>query len=303
MRKSLGRSAALIAAVLVTTQVTGCGGDGAQASGSRVEVVASTNVYADIAAAVGGDFVHISSFISSPAQDPHSYEASGRNILTVSSADVVIENGGGYDDFMDQLLDSAGGDPIVVNVVDVSGLDQNPPSGAFNEHVWYSLPVVQKAADAMASAFAKADPDHKREYMDNADSFDASVQKLVDREASAENDLAGMSVAITEPVPGYMLDALGLVNATPPEFSEAVEEGNDVAVSVLKQTLDLFADHKVRALVYNEQTTGPVTEQVLQAARDAGVPVVPVTETLPEGESYVSWMTSNLDRIAAAVQR
>jgi zinc/manganese transport system substrate-binding protein len=302
VRKPLGRSAALIAAVLVTTQVTGCDDGGAHASGSRVEVVASTNVYADIASTVGGDRVHTTSFVSSPDQDPHSYEASGRNILAVSKADLVIENGGGYDDFMDQLLASAGGDPIVVNVVDISGLDQNPASGAFNEHVWYSLPVAQKAADAIASALSRADPDHQSEYRDNANAFDASVQKLIDREASAKQDLAGMSVAITEPVPGYMLDALSLVNATPPEFSEAIEEGNDVAVSVLKQTLDLFADHKVVALVYNEQTTGPVTEQALKAARDAGVPVVPVTETLPAGESYVSWMTSNLDRIAAAVQ-
>ena len=108
-------------------------------------------------------------------------------------------------------------------------------------------------------------------------------------------------MAITEPVPGYVLDALGAQNRTPEEFSEAIEEGGDVAPAVLQETLDLFSSGQVKALVYNEQTTGAETEQVLQAAQDAGVAVVPVTETLPDGEDYISWMQSNVDAIAGAL--
>jgi zinc/manganese transport system substrate-binding protein len=108
-------------------------------------------------------------------------------------------------------------------------------------------------------------------------------------------------VAVTEPVPGYLLDALGADDRTPPAFSAAIEEGGDVAPAVLQETLGLVTGGQVRALVYNAQTTGPATEQVLAAARQAGVAVVPVTETLPGGEDYVSWMRGNLDAVAAAL--
>ncbi len=112
---------------------------------------------------------------------------------------------------------------------------------------------------------------------------------------------AGRGAAVTEPVPDYLLAELGLENLTPPEFSEAVEEGTDVAPAVLQETLDLFADGSVTLLAYNEQTTGPVTEQVLAAAEAAGVAVVSMTETLPEGDDYLSWMSANLDAIEGAL--
>jgi zinc/manganese transport system substrate-binding protein len=98
-----------------------------------------------------------------------------------------------------------------------------------------------------------------------------------------------------------MTQALGLRNATPAKFSEAVEEGGDVAPRVLQDTLSLFSGHKVSALVYNEQTSGPVTEKVEAAAKDAGVPIVGVTETLPEGQDYLTWMSHNLEAIASAL--
>ena len=112
---------------------------------------------------------------------------------------------------------------------------------------------------------------------------------------------AGKGVAITEPVPLYLLEAVGLRNETPPAFSAAVEEGNDVSASVLKQTLDLFSGGKVAALVYNEQTSGPITEAVKKAAQTAGIPVVPVTETLPQGKTYIAWMSENLMNLKQAL--
>lgn len=111
----------------------------------------------------------------------------------------------------------------------------------------------------------------------------------------------GEAVAITEPVPLYMTEAAGLVNKTPEEFSEAIEEGDDVPARTMQETLALFSDQQVEALIYNEQTSGPQTEQVQQAAKSAGIPVVPVTETLPGGEDYVSWMTANLDALSSAL--
>jgi zinc/manganese transport system substrate-binding protein len=280
--------------------LAGCGGGSNGATDSAgISVVASTNVYASITQAIGGDFVSATSFIESPDQDPHSYEASGRDILAVSKADLVIENGGGYDDFMDTLLDSATGDARVLNVVDQSGLPSDV--SGFNEHVWYNLPVIQKTADAIANELSTIEPSHADDFKANASAFDRDLQALIDREAELRPQLRGKPVAVTEPVPGYMLDALGLKNVTPVAFTEAVEEGNDVAVSVLAQTLDLAKKHRIDALVYNEQTTGAVTDQFQDAAKGAGIPVVGVTETLPAGDDYITWMRDNLDRIAGAV--
>src|SRR5262249_12236331 len=108
-------------------------------------------------------------------------------------------------------------------------------------------------------------------------------------------------VAITESVPLYLLHACGLVNRTPVEFTQAVEEGTDASPRVAQATLDLFRKHAVQLLVYNAQTAGPQTDQVISAARDNHVPVVAVTETLPGSISYVQWMRGILHHVATAV--
>lgn len=113
----------------------------------------------------------------------------------------------------------------------------------------------------------------------------------------------GDEVAYTEPVPGYLFDAMGLDNVTPDDFSEAIEEGDDVPPAALNATLKLFTSGEAKLLAYNEQTSSPETEQVQQAAEDADVPVVGVTETLPKGEDYVSWQQANIDAVKAALTK
>ena len=108
-------------------------------------------------------------------------------------------------------------------------------------------------------------------------------------------------VAVTEPVPLYLLEAAGLRNETPEAFSEAIEEGDDVAPRTMRETLGLFGGGKVKALVSNAQTSGPQTEQVEKAARDHGVAVVPVTETLPSGQDYIGWMAGTIAALGKAL--
>ena len=306
-------SAAVAASSLLL--LSACGGsDDAAAAGTAgssapassadgVSVVASTNVYGDIVSAIGGDDVEVTSVISDPSADPHSYEADTRTQLAVSDADLVIANGGGYDDFMQTLLSSSDSKAQVIDVVELSGREAEAEAAGeeLNEHVWYDFETVLKLSDEVVSSLSAIDPDHASDYAANGADFSEQVQGLIDSEAADQPKTSGAGVAITEPVPGYLLDALGAENRTPEEFSEAIEEGGDVAPAVLQETLDLFTGGQVKALVYNEQTTGPETEQVLSAAEAAGVAVVPVTETLPEGEDYVSWMQSNIDAVAAAL--
>jgi zinc/manganese transport system substrate-binding protein len=332
MRSNSTRILLVAGSAAFALALTGCSASAAEgdAADGTVAVVASTNVYGDIAAQIGGDLVSVTSLIDSAAQDPHSYEASAQDQLALSKAALVIENGGGYDPFIDSLLSASdNGDVAVVNATDASGLldadhseedhaaeeesteehseeehsedDGHNHIEGFNEHVWYSFHGMEHVAEEIAHQLSEIDADNAATYEQNLASF---VGKIAELEATAEELHAtteGQGVAITEPVPLYLLEEVGLTNLTPEDFSEAIEEGTDVAPLVLQETLALFDANSVSLLAYNEQTAGSETEQVAAAAEEAGVPVVSFTETLPDGADYFSWMTENLEAISAAV--
>lgn len=279
-------------------------------------VVASTNVYGSIARAVGGDRITVTSLITDPAADPHSYESTPADALAVGRARVVVLNGGGYDDFMAKLVESAGGERTVVDVGELSGLEPAGEAGPeeahgvaedghgeFNEHVWYSLPTVQKLATRLAADLSTADQPQAARYVADAEAFNGRVAALIERVDAL--DARGARVAVTEPLPGYLVEQAGLVDATPAEFAEAVEEDTDPPAPAVAQTLALFTGpDPVRVLIVNAQTRTPTTEQVRAAAVAAGVPVVEMTETLPEGTAdYVTWMGGQIDALAAALGR
>jgi zinc/manganese transport system substrate-binding protein len=219
----------------------------------------------------------------------------------VDRADVVIENGGGYDDFVGKLLgDSA--TRTRIDAVTVAG-SRAKVDGQPNEHVWYDFPTVAAVAGRIADALKTKDPAQAAIYQRNLKSFLDPLAGLEKREARLAKSHAGLGVAITEPVPLYLLRACGLINRTPAQFSEAVEEGADVAPRVLQQTLALFSTHQVQALVYNEQTVDVATVRVSRAAKMAGIPVVGMTETLPRGQSYLSWMSANITALENVLGR
>jgi zinc/manganese transport system substrate-binding protein len=343
MRLNAPRHVFLGGLAVAALALTGCAATpAADESNGTLSVVASTNVYGSIAESIGGDLVSVTSIITSAAQDPHSFEASAQDQLALSKADLVIENGGGYDPFIDTLLSAGSNDAPVVNASEASGLLEGDEHGhddeahddeaaddaastgsaseeaateeehseddghdhieGFNEHVWYSFHGVEHVAEEIAHQLSEIDADNAATYEKNYEAFAAQIEEL---EASAEalhSSTEGLGVAITEPVPLYLLEAAGFTNQTPDAFSEAIEEGTDVAPAVLQQTLALFSDASVSLLAYNSQTASPETEQVLAAAEQNGVAVVEFTETLPDGADYVSWMTDNLSAISAAVK-
>ena len=287
------RAGAALAAVLV---LAACGSASPPPAGPSV--VATTDVYGAVASAVGGPGVSVTSLIRSADADPHEYEPTPADALAVSRATVFIANGGGYDEFASKLFDAASAKPISVVVTSLSGGDSDAPD--FNEHVWYDLPTIKKLADYLATSLGTADQPNANRYLDNAKKFDAQVDALMAKVAAIKAKHAGTKVAITEPVPGYLLDAAGLVVVTPPEFSEAVEEGTDPPAAVVTANNATFAEAKV--LVENAQTTGPTTTQAEQAATANRVPVVKVTETLPDGVTdYVVWMSGQVDALGAAL--
>ncbi len=265
-----------------------------------IDIVASTDVYGAIAAEIGGAYVKVTALINSSVRDPHSFEANAHDLAAVSRADVVIENGAGYDGFMTRLRNAAGrSDASLIDVVRLSG--KRAVDGHLNEHVWYDLGTVQRLARRLAAALSRKDPRHAQIFLRDAAEFKANVTALQRSEAQLAATYRGQGVAVTEPVPRYLLDACGLVDKTPAQFTAAVEEETGVPVAALQQTLALIRTHAVRLLVYNSQTSGPETDTVVAAAKQAGVPLVGVTETLPAGMSFVGWMSGTLAALRSAL--
>jgi zinc/manganese transport system substrate-binding protein len=268
---------------------------------ATVNVVASTNVWGDVASQIGGSRVAVTSIIDNPDADPHEYQASSRNQLAISKAQVVIENGGGYDDFVDTMLKASGNASVkVLNAVEISG---HAATGGeeLNEHVWYDYATVAKVATDLKDAFTTASPADAATFEANTKSFVSSLDSLNGKAAALKAKDAGKGAAITEPVPLYLLDAMGLVNKTPDAFSEAIENDTDVPAKVLAETLALFSNHEVAVLAYNSQTAGPQTEKVLAAAKAAGIPAVPVQETLPSGMNFQEWQGGIIDALGQAL--
>jgi zinc/manganese transport system substrate-binding protein len=295
---------ALAMLALATGSLAACSSSAAGGASGAVSVVASTDVWGDVVAQVAGSLagskVQITSIITDPSADPHSYEASTRNELAISKADLIVENGGGYDDFVDRMRRSSGGSATLLDAVTISG--KKPVAGELNEHVWYDFPTVAKVAERIARALSSADRADAGTYRANAAAFVTKLVALEASEASIRAAHRGDGAAITEPVPVYLLDACGLVDRTPPEFSRAIENGTGVSPRVLQQTLALFSAHRVRLLAYNEQTSGVETDDAVAAAKAAGIPVVGVTETLPAGRDYLTWMRAILSAVSSALR-
>ncbi|WP_104136267.1 metal ABC transporter solute-binding protein, Zn/Mn family [Arthrobacter sp. ZGTC131] len=289
----------------------------APTAGNGIPVVTSTNVYGEIVESIGGDKVNVTAIISRTSQDPHSYEATAQDRLVISKAKLVVENGGGYDDFIHTMADDNNiPHDSIVSAAEVSGLvpasDSTPSAtaesghshdhGEFNEHVWYSPQAMSRVADAVAVKLGTIDPGSAAEFKANAASFKSGLTELEGKLAAIKKAHAGSRVAVTEPVPLYLLEAAGLDNRTPAEYTAAIEEGTDVSPAVLKAATALAASPETRMLAYNEQTDGPQTEALKNAAAAAGTPVVNFSETLPEGKTYLQWMADNVGNISKALE-
>ncbi|WP_394278539.1 metal ABC transporter solute-binding protein, Zn/Mn family [Microbacterium sp.] len=290
-------------------------------------VVASTSVYGSLAAAIGGESVEVVSIIDSLSQDPHSYEASARDQLTVADADLILENGGGYDAFIDALIDASGTDATVLTAVEYSHdypendghaddehaddehAEDDHDHGdhehieGFNEHVWYDPHTIAHLIEDIAHELGELDAGNAETYKANAAELVAGIQGLEASLAQIAADHEGEKIFVTEPVPVYLAAAAGLVDATPTAFSEAVEEGQDVAPATLLDARGILESGSIRAVVTNAQTGGAETKEIVSLAEKQGIPVVEVTELLPEGLDYVAWMQENIDALAGTLTR
>lgn len=288
--KPLKLVALAVGAILVSLTLTGCAP--AATSTGKLQIVASTNVWGDIAKQVGGDLVEVTSIIDSPNKDPHSYEATARDQLAVKKADLVIANGGGYDDFIETLSAAAGNKPIfrVNSSVTVVSWQEN-------EHLWYSLGAVGEVAMSLAATLGALDETNSVKYAENADAYADELNNLAAKYNDVYSANKGASYFGTEPLAVWLLKDLGMRNLTPNEFSEAIENETDVPPATMKASLDLIKSGKVNFLVINAQTENSQVQQIIDAARMAAVKAVVLSEILPADKNYIQWMTANLNSL------
>lgn len=280
-----------VAALALT--VAGCGTSGGEPTAAgKIAVVASTNVWGSVAMAVGADAVTVKSIIEDPSADPHAYETKPVDAAVLTEAKLVIYNGGGYDDFITGLVDTSAKDARTIEAFALSGKQGN-------EHVWYDLPTVKTVANKIAEQLGAVAPDRRDTFADNARSFDAKLDELIAKAAKIGETRPGTKVAATEPIAEYLLQTAGAKDVTPEEFAEAIEEETDPPAAAFAAMIDLVSGRQVAVLVNNVQAETPVTKSLKEAATKAGVPIVDVTETLPQGvSSYVDWMARQVDALA-----
>lgn len=279
---------AALLVVVATTTLTSCAS--APVESGKIQIVASTSTWADIASQIGGDLVEVTALIDDVNKDPHSYEASARDQLAVNNADIVIANGGGYDDFMNKLVDASNDSTKLFDSCE----QQSAVACATNEHIWYSINAVAAVAESLASRLIALDAPNEMSYSANRDAFLVNIEVLAAQLVDTFEVVQGMSAFTTEPLANLLLDNLGFQNKTPEEFAEAIENETDVPAKVMQDSLELINQQKVDYLVINAQTTSTQVDQIIEAARNAGVRAVVLSELLPEGKDYFSWMSAVL---------
>jgi zinc/manganese transport system substrate-binding protein len=269
------------------------------APGGAVTAIGAENEYASVISQLGGTYVRVTAVLSNPNTDPHTFESSASVTQEVSGAQLVVQNGVGYDSFMSKI--EAAAPSSARTVIDVQNLLRLPDSTP-NPHLWYSPSTMPAVAKAIAGALSRLQPAHAAFFAASLRRFDASLQPWYRAIAQFKAAYPGTPVATTEPVGDYLLQAAGTRNLTPFPFQADIMNGVDPSPQDVSLQDSLFSGHKVKVFVYNQQVTDTLTESFLSQARKYGIPVVGVYETMPApGYDYQSWMLAEVTALRKAV--
>lgn len=318
------RALAVALAVSLPLALSACGGNEQVASQSAapggdcpsapVDVVVSVDQWGDIVSQLGGACANVTTVLASSPGDPHDYEPAPSDAVAFEGAQLIVLNGGHYDEWAAQLAATSAPDAPVVNAVELAGdhaeerhdhaeeAGQDPHEhGEGNPHVWYSPAAVAAVADAVTAELSTQSADAAGYFADRHADFVGSMKPYDDAITAIKTGAAGKSYAASEGVFDDMAAALGLANRTPEGYQVAATNETEPSPADLDAFLGLLADRGVDVLIYNTQTEGSVPEQIRAAAEQAGVPVVEVTETLPSGaETFQDWQVAQLDALAKA---
>jgi zinc/manganese transport system substrate-binding protein len=263
-----------------------------------IKIVAAENFYGDIAKQIGGPDVSVTSILSNPDQDPHLFELSPSVARDVSATRIVIYNGIDYDPWMEKLLGAAlSDDRKTIVVADLIGkkIGDNP-------HIWYDPVTVSALAKKLSDTLIAEDLANKAGYEQRLARFEESLKPIHRKIGELRQRFAGTPVTATEPIFGYVFDALGMEvrNQT---FQLAVMNNTEPSASDVASFENDLKTHRVKLLVYNSQATDPTADRMRKIAKAAGIPVVAAVETAPADENYQSWMMNELDAVERALSK
>jgi len=286
---------AMIAALLAAGFVTAA----PAAEAAVVNAIGVENEYADVISQIGGKYVQVQAIETDPNTDPHTFEASPKVARQIAAAQLIVENGVGYDDWADKIM-SASRRPNrkVINVQKLLGLPDTTP----NPHLWYDPKTMPAVAKAVADELSGLNPAQAAYFHANADKFIASLEPWNVAIAAFKAKHDGTPIAVTEPVANYLLTAMGFDILTPFSLQKAIMDGNDPSPQDVTTQNDLFGGNKVKVFAYNQQVTDALTKSFLDLAKKNGIPVVGVYETMPTpGYNYQSWMMAEVAALEKAV--
>ncbi|MEY4367387.1 MAG: Manganese-binding lipoprotein MntA [Actinomycetota bacterium] len=323
--------ALFVALAVVPSALTACSPGAAQPTPAtaKLRIVASTSVWGSVIEAIGGDNVRVSSIVSNPNQDPHSFEASVRDQAAINSADLIFETGNGYDSFMDKLVTASGQPPSHVVALAPNDKTVKPLYGhtVSDPHVWYDFDIVARAADDITAQLSRADDLHAESFAAGNKTFQAGLVALETRLDKASyrytcgtaqmsdsppcKNLAQTSILQPESV-GLRLIKKFVVDLTPQSARQAVMNGSDISVQdmalmktmffgeTVNGSLGFAANTPVNWLVLNSQQSGAQLNQLTSWAKQAVMTrIVTFSETLPNDKTFLTWMADNVAQIEA----
>jgi len=259
-----------------------------------VSIVAAENFYGDVAQQIAGSDVQVNSILNNPDQDPHLFEASPSVARAIAHAGIVVVSGIDYDPWMEKLLGASHvPQRRTINVAALTGRKSGD-----NPHIWYDTRTMQVYAAALTDALVAEDPAHANGFRQRLAQFQQTLRPIEAQIAQLRRHYTDVDVTATEPVLGYLFDAIGLRSRNA-RFQLAVMNDTEPAVSDVAAFENDLRSHRVEFLVYNSQATNPIAERMAAIARSVGVPVVGATETEPPGKSYQTWISDTL----AAIER
>jgi zinc/manganese transport system substrate-binding protein len=280
--------------------VVGCSTSNATVSangGSVINAIGAENEYASVLSQIGGQYVHVSAILNNPNTDPHTFEASPQVAQQVGSAQLIVQNGVSYDNWMKRIESAAPNTKRKVIVVqNVLGLHSTP-----NPHLWYNPTTMPAVARVIADDLSALQPAHAAYFQAKLKAFDASLIPWLNAIAAFKAKYPGTMAATTEPVADYLLTAMGITNLTPFTFQANIMNGVDPSPQDIALENSFFSQHKVKVFAYNQQVVNALTASIRGNAIKAGVPVVGVYETMPTGYDYQSWMLAEVNAIQKAV--
>lgn len=263
--------------------------------------VGAENEYANVLGQIGGQYVSVSSILNNPNTDPHTFEISRSVAEEVSGAQLIVQNGVGYDQFMNSIEAATPNSKRKIIVAqNVLRLPTNTP----NPHLWYDPKTMPAVASVMEQDLAALDPSHKSYFQRNLHTFELSLQPWLRAIATFKKNHPGTPVAVTEPVADYLLQAMGAKILTPYSLQADIMNGIDPSPEDITYEESLFTKHLVKVFCYNEQVVSSITLSIRGTAQSSHVPVVGVYETMPtSGYDYQSWMMAEVAAIEAAAER